>query len=51
MRRCEEIQLVGAKLVWRIHNLEIAAGAGEESLESGNDIVNKDKQSSQVEKN
>ena len=35
------LERVGAKLSWRIHNLEMAAGAFEESLESGNDIVYK----------
>ena len=35
------LEQVGAKLVWRIHNLEMAAGACGERLESGDDICDK----------
>ena len=35
------LELVGAKLVWRIANLEMAAGAGQERMESGDDICDK----------
>ena len=37
------LKLVGAKLSWRIHNLEMAAGAGagEERMENGENICNK----------
>ena len=37
------LELVGAKLSWRIHNLEMAegAGAGEERMENGENICNK----------
>ena len=35
------LEQVEAKLVWRIHNLEMAEGAGQERMDSGDDICDK----------
>ena len=35
------LEEVGAKLVWRIDNLEMAGGAGQERMDSGDDICDK----------
>ena len=35
------LEQVGAKLVWRIDNLEMAGGAGQERMDSGDDICDK----------